>query len=187
MHFGRFLAAWCKDWIALVNLIGSIVFLFWVTFWPPSQEQAQQGLFALCVICFVIGSYRIWAKQYQRVCELTGKSPIEALDNLISEFQKLEDYYGSNQETDPRQVERLIEKALLELRHHAAFAVHRFKTSLNNPASHAQTFFPQKGKTVQELADWRTDKKREECWQKTSACLSSLKAIRRDCVTRSYQ
>jgi hypothetical protein len=187
MHFSRFLAAWLKDWTALVNLVGSIVFLFWATLWPPSHDQARQALFALCVICFVIGSYRIWASQYQCVCALTGKSPIEAIDDLISEFQKLEDYYGRNQETKPRQLERVIEKVLLELRHHAGFAVHRFKISMDNPAAHTQTFLPQKGKTVQEMADWRIDKKREECWQKTSACLASLKSIKRECVARSYQ
>jgi hypothetical protein len=72
-------------------------------------------------------SYRIWAKQYQRVCELTAKTPIEAIDDLISEFQKLENWYGSDEKTKPKPLDLLIEKSLGELRHHVPLAVYRFK------------------------------------------------------------
>jgi len=102
MRFGRFLAAWFKDWTALMSGIVSVGLLFWATLWPPSQVQAKQVLSVLSAICFVFGSYRIWAKQYQRVCELTGKTQIEALDDLILEFKKLEDWYASDQKTNPK-------------------------------------------------------------------------------------
>ncbi len=182
MHFGRFLAAWFKDWIALVNLLGSIVFLFWATFWPPSQEQAKQGLLALCVICFVIGSYRIWAKEHQRVRDLTGKTRIEAIEDLISEFQTLESWYASDEKTNPRKLKRLIEKSLDELRHHLPLAVYRFKKIATNPMPYTERFLPKTGdmRTIQQIADWRSDTEREQCWRKASACLDSLRDISRE-------
>jgi hypothetical protein len=79
----EFLAAWCKDWIALMSGIVSVGLLFWA----PSQSQSKYGLFIVSVLCFVFGSYRIWAKQYQRVCELTAKTPIEAIDDLFPSFK----------------------------------------------------------------------------------------------------
>ena len=165
--------------------IVSVGLLFWATLWPPSQVQAKQVLSVLSAICFVFGSYRIWAKQYQRVCELTGKTQIEALDDLILEFKKLEDWYASDQKTNPKPLQQLIDTALQELRHHAEFAVHRFKGVVENPTT--QTFLPERGRTIQQVAEWRADKKREECWRKASACLYALKNIQQDCVARSYQ
>ena len=180
MHFSRFLAAWFKDWIALVNLVGSIVFLFWATLWTPSHEQAKYGLYILCVFCFVIGSYRIWAQQHQRVCELTAKTPIEAIDDLISEFEKLEKWYGSDEKTSPKPLGRLIQKSLDELRRHVPLAVYRFKKVAANPMPPTETFLPQTGRTIEQFADWRSsDANREECWRKASACLNALRDISR--------
>ncbi len=165
-----------------MNLLGSIVFLFWATFWPPSQEQAKQGLLALCVICFVIGSYRIWAKEHQRVRDLTGKTRIEAIEDLISEFQTLESWYASDEKTNPRKLKRLIEKSLDELRHHLPLAVYRFKKIATNPMPYTERFLPKTGdmRTIQQIADWRSDTKREQCWRKASACLDSLRDISRE-------
>jgi hypothetical protein len=187
MHLGRFFEAWFKDWIALMSGAVSVGLLFWATLWPPSQAQGKQILLILSAVCFVFGSYRIWAKQYQRVCDLTGKTPIEGIDDLILEFTKLEDWYASDKKTSPRPLERLIEKGVLELRHHAPNAVHRFKDAATNPKPEA--FLPLSGRmrTIEEVAEWRSDKKREECWKKASSCLDRLKAIRQECVIRSQR
>jgi len=74
--------------------IGSFALLLWATIWPPSQELSKQVLLVLSVVCFVFGSYRIWAKENQRWRDLTEKTSVEAVDDLISEFQRLEDWYA---------------------------------------------------------------------------------------------
>src|SRR4051794_39213639 len=112
--------------------IASIILLVWSTFWPPSQEQAKQGLLALFVVCFVAGSYRIWAKEHQRWTGLTGKTKIEALDDRISEFQALWDSYGSDSQTTRLPLEKLIEETLNDLRCHAPDHVHHFKSVAKN-------------------------------------------------------
>jgi hypothetical protein len=182
MQFSRFLDAWCKDWIALMSGIVSVGLLFWATLWPPSQAEGKQVLLVLSALCFVVGSYRIWAKQYQRVCDLTGKTQTEAVEDLLSEFQSLESWYASDEKTNSKPLERLIEKSLDELRHHVPLAVYRFKKVATNPTPHPASFFPQTGgdRTIQQLADWRSDKEREQCWRKVSACLNSLQDISRE-------
>ncbi len=102
MHFGRFFAAWLEDWIALMSGIASIGLLFWATIWPPPQDQAKAIVFAVSAICFVIGSYRIWAKEHQRWRDLTAKTREEFFADTISEFNKLERWYGSDECTTRR-------------------------------------------------------------------------------------
>jgi hypothetical protein len=82
------------DCVALMSGIGSFALLLWATIWPPSQELSKQVLLVLSVVCFVFGSYRIWAKENQRWRDLTEKTSVEAVDDLISEFQRLEDWYA---------------------------------------------------------------------------------------------
>jgi hypothetical protein len=179
--FGRFLSAWYEDWTARMSGIASVILLFWATFWPPSQEQAKHGLLALCVICFVVGSYRIWAKQYQRVCDLTGKAPTEAIYDLIAEFEKLGDWYGSDEKTSLKPLEELIEESLGELRRHVPLAVYRFKKVATDPTPPANlNFLPRSDRTVEQYAEWRADSERELCWRRASACLNSLKDISRE-------
>lgn len=178
--FRRFLAAWCKDFITLMSGIVSVGLLFWATLWPPSQTQGKQVLLILSAVCFVAGSYRIWVKQYQRVCELTSKTPTESVEDLITDFQKLENWYAGDEKTSPKLLEQLIEKSLDELRCHVPLAVYRFKKVATNPRPYAESFFPHTERTIQQLADWRADKDRELCWRRASACLNSLKDISRE-------
>src|SRR5437667_12006207 len=126
--------------------------------------------------------YRIWAKEYQRVRDLTGKTRIEAIEDLISEFQTLESWYASDEKTNPRKLKRLIEKSLDELRHHLPLDVYRFKKIATNPMPYTERFLPKTGdmRTIQQIADWRSDTKREQCWRKASACLDSLRDISRE-------
>jgi len=184
MRLGRFILAWGKDWLGLMSGIASVALFFWATLWPPSQAQAKQLLLVVSAICFVIGSYRIWVKENQRWRDLTEKTPVEAIDDLMSELKGLEDWYAGDNKTDSQRLKRFTDKALGELRHQAPFAVHRFKTALNEPLVHRQSFFPHRNRTVEELAAWRSDKERERCWSMASACLNVLNNARGECMSK---
>ena len=181
MLFGKFLAAWGKNWIALMSGIASIALLFWAAIWPPSQDQLKHAIFFVSAVCFVFGSYRIWSAEHQRWLDLTGKTREEFFADAIAEFTKLERWYGSDECTRRGPLDRLIEKTFVEVRRYAPDHVLVFKDAANNPNAFAQSHLPlgHPNRTIEEIANWRSDEERERCWRTTSACLYALKSIRR--------
>src|SRR5207248_8371186 len=130
-----------------------------------------------------VGSYRIWAKEHQRWTALTGKTKIESLDDRISEFQALQDLYGSDSQTTPLPLEELIEETLNDLLHHAPDYVHHFKSIAKNwQQSISITEFPQRSSTLKELNKWSENKDREECWRIATVCARALQQIRTACT-----
>ncbi len=176
----RFFAAWFEDWITTMSGIVSVGFLFWVTLHPPSQGQAKTALLIASAACFVAGSYRVWSKADKRYQALTGKTRMEALNDLVSEFEKLEKWYGSDKRTTPKKLHRLIKQTLDELRDHSPDCVHVFKGISTDPTARRESPFPIGNRTSVELGKWRANTEREKCWNTVSACLYQLKIIRRD-------
>jgi hypothetical protein len=183
MRFGKFLAAWGQDWIALMSGVASVVLLFWWTLWPPSQDQLRYGLFVVSVLCFVFGSYRIWARENERWRALTEPTQLEALNDLVSEFEALEQWYVGDSKTRPKRLSKLIVKAREQLRHHAPEYVHVFNEAAADSDSRPH-FLPTIGRTTQELNEWLKDNERFESWKMASACLEKVKGIRQICLLK---
>jgi hypothetical protein len=183
MPFGKFLSAWSKDWTALMSGIASIALLFWAAIWPPSQDQLRHGLFMVSGLCFVIGSYRIWSREHQRWRDLTGKSQIEAITDLVSEFANLEALYVGDAKTKPNMLSDLIVKAREELRHHAPQYVHLFNEAVADPDSRPN-FIPTIGRTNDEVSAWLSDDTRFESWKIATVCRASLEQIKVICLRK---
>jgi hypothetical protein len=181
MRLRKFVDSWFEDWTTLMSGIVSVGLLFWVTLWPPSQSQLKPALLIISACCFVLGSYRIWSKSEQRYQDLTGKTRMESLNDLISDFQKLEGWYGDDKSTTtPKPLDLLIKRTLEELRYHSPDAVHVFKRIAADPTAKTESPFPIRNRTILELGNWRSNEEREKCWRTVSACLYQLKIIRRD-------
>ena len=141
---------------------------------------------------FTVASFLAWREQQRKYGEikagydrLTGKTSVEAIDELIRAFENLDTYYATIQRTDPELLNNLTEKAIQELRYHAPQGVHRFKNAFSNPNALRETPFPRVGDgTVEAMTEWLSDKTRHECWQKASACLHDLKNTKTDALDR---
>ena len=163
--------------------LASIALLFWATIWPPTHEQAEQLLLIVSASCFIIGSYRIWARANDRLRALTDKTQIEAFEDLISEFGKLEEWYASDAKTKPKAVHQLVLKAREDLRHHAPEYVHLFNDAVED-AEFRAGWFPVSGRTTQALLAWLKDEERYKAWKTASSCRSKLQDIRLICLNK---
>jgi hypothetical protein len=162
--------------------IASVGLLFWATFWPPSVDQGKTVLLAISAVCFVVGSYHVWSKEHQLVLNLTEKTQIEALYDLLSEFEKLVNWYASDAKTKPKPLNLLIERARRELRRHAPNYVHTFNDVVRDGA-HAQRAEPMPVFGTEEQAEkWlMANPERYRCWQIASACHYQLKFVLVEC------
>jgi hypothetical protein len=135
-------------------------------------------------ICFVFGSYRIWAAEHERWLDLSGKTQAEFFADTTEAFNNLERWYGSDERTKRKPLDRLIAKTLVELRHHAPSGpyVLILKDAATNPQALTESHLPlgRDARTIEQIASWRSDKERERCWQTASACLYALKSIRQE-------
>lgn len=67
MNVRPYLAAFWADWIGLMSGIGSVALAFWAALFPPQTVQSARGLlFLSSVVCFIVTSYRIWNREYER-------------------------------------------------------------------------------------------------------------------------
>jgi hypothetical protein len=171
-----------KTGFALMSGIASIALLFWATIWPPSQDQLKHALFIVSAVCFIAGSYRIWARENQRVRELTEKTQIEVLTDLVNEFEALERHYAGDSRFSLRKLPRLIDKARAQVRRHAPEYIHRFNRAANDPDTRPD-FIPTIGRTNAELERWLSNKKRLKAWKTASSCLEELRHIHRACLS----
>jgi hypothetical protein len=186
MRFVRFVAKWGEDWTGRMNGIASLGLLIWGTFWPPSVDQGKTIVLAISAVCFVAGSYHVWSKEHQLVLNLSEKTQMEALDDLLSEFERLVNWYASDAKTKRKPLDRLIERARQELRHHAQDSVHEFndvvKDAINAPRVES---IPVIGRKMEDFDKWsKSDLERHACWQIASACHNKLHSIMIECEAR---
>lgn len=177
MHIGRFLSAWWTDWLALMSGAASVGLLFWATISQHTEGQGKLVLLIASAICFVVGSYRIWAKENRRYEEVTGKTPMEILNDLVVEFEKLESWYANDAKTQPKKLDKAIETARQKLRKAAPKYVYQFNEAVEDPSTR-EHHIPLVGRTVEQLTKWYGNEPQRKSWEKASSALKSLKKIR---------
>lgn len=112
------------------------------------------------------------------VLNLTGKTPLEAVDDLTLEFEKIVNWYGGDAKTYPERLNRMIEKTRTELRHHCPNYVHWFNETVEDP--YHDMIIPSQpatGRKVEDMQRWASDQKRQQCWQLAFACHEKLRFI----------
>lgn len=86
MYLARFFAAWGVDWTGRMSGLASIGLTFWAAFFPPTISGARYALLATAAVCFILGSYHIWAREHKAFVEEQGKSQ---LPNIIGEIEEI--------------------------------------------------------------------------------------------------
>jgi len=87
MFIRKFIAAWLADWTGRMSGFASIVLTFWATFFPPNIDKARWALLIAGIVCFVFGSYHIWAKEHKA---LLAEQAAKLLPELLGELKHYE-------------------------------------------------------------------------------------------------
>ena len=118
-----------------------------------------------------------WREQVRNVQELTGITGIEVLDDLILEWEELEELYAGDILVHGVKLEALTKNTRIQLRAHYRDYVNSFNDAVKNPSP--DPLFPSKGRTMVEVDEWMKDEDRVSYWRTTAACLNRLKEIRK--------
>jgi hypothetical protein len=132
---------------------------------------------------FVVGAFMAWREQYKKVQDLTGSTEIEVIDDLIVEWEELEELYSGDSIIAPDKLEVLIRNTRAQLRAHCRGYVNSFNDAIKNPHHHSQ-LFPKKARTIIELGEWMKDESRFSSWKTAAACLAQLREIRKRIASR---
>ena len=78
MFIREYAASLWADWVALMSGLASVALAFWAAYLPPANVQAGRTLLWItAVLCFVVASYRIWAREHK--ASLTKQSELERI------------------------------------------------------------------------------------------------------------
>ncbi len=81
MFIRQYFAAWAADWTGRMSGFASVVLTFWITFFPPTLTAARWTLLITAIVCFVLGSYHIWARERRALLAEVGKALKSRFDN----------------------------------------------------------------------------------------------------------
>ena len=128
---------------------------------------------------FVAGAFMAWREQVGKVKELTRATDIEVLDDLIVEWEELEELYGGDSVVGREKLEMAIGNTRTQLRANCRDYMNSFNDSVKNPQPGVGRFFPHRHRTVVELGEWMKDKDRVSAWRTSASCLDRLREIRK--------
>ena len=64
MRMREYFVALGKDWVSLMSGIASLILAFWAAYFPLNNIYAGRTLLWIAAVaCFVVTSYRLWAKE----------------------------------------------------------------------------------------------------------------------------
>jgi hypothetical protein len=78
--YRKYLAALWGDWVTRMSGAASIVLAFLAAYWEFIVKHGKVALWIASAVCFVIASYRVWAKERRRLDELTKHKLIFEID-----------------------------------------------------------------------------------------------------------
>ena len=128
---------------------------------------------------FVTGAFMAWREQARKVKELNRATDVEVLDDLIVEWEELEELYGGDSVVGREKLETAIGNTRTQLRVNCRDYVNSFNDSVKNPHPGAGRFFPHRDRTMVELGEWMKDKDRVSAWRTSASCLNRLREIRK--------
>lgn len=88
MYIREYLRAYWNDWISLMSGVASVGFTFWALLTEPTNVNLRKGLWVVSALCFVLGSYRVWAKERVEALRLQAESEKE-INQIIGEFEEI--------------------------------------------------------------------------------------------------
>jgi hypothetical protein len=177
--FWQFLRAVFSRWQAYVtgSLLTAIAFVY-----EHVSQKMIPGNVVLWGIAgfFVTGAFMAWREQTGKVKELNRPTENEVLDDLIVEWEELEELYGGDSVVGRDKLEAAIKNTRTQLRANCRDYVNSFNDSVKNPHPGQGRFFPHRARTMVELGEWMKDKDRVSDWRTTAACLNRLKEIKKN-------
>jgi hypothetical protein len=88
MHVRGYLSAYLKDWVSLMSGAASVAFTFWAILADPNNANLRKGLWIVSALCFLVGSYRVWAKEHAEVLRLQTEAEKE-INQIVGEFNEI--------------------------------------------------------------------------------------------------
>lgn len=123
-----------------------------------------------------VAMFLAWRVQYRKVQEFTKKAPIEIIDDLVQEGEQLEQWLSGLVIQYRQKVDCWIDKVRTQLRANARDYVALFNEAIKHPTS---DFLPKStGRSITEIAEWRSDKERYLVWQQVASGVAQLKKVR---------
>ncbi len=129
-----------------------------------------------------VAMFLAWRDQYRKVQELTKPTGIEAIDDLLVEWEELEEWYAGYDMTSRDKLDALIKNTRVQLRASYPDYVNTFNDAVKNP--HVSLRFPKKSRTIDELGEWLEDKDRQSSWVMATACLNRFREIRKSIASK---
>jgi len=74
MHLLEYFRAIYRDWVALMSGLASIVLAFFASYFGYIIMHAKAALWIAAGLCFVITSYRVWAREHSQITKLAIKN-----------------------------------------------------------------------------------------------------------------
>jgi hypothetical protein len=74
---GKYLAALWSDWVARMSGVASVILAFLAAYLEFIVKNGRVALWATAAVCFVVASYRIWAKEHKAL--LAKQAELERL------------------------------------------------------------------------------------------------------------
>jgi hypothetical protein len=69
----------------------SVAFTFWAILTDPNNVNLKKGLWIISALCFVIASYRVWAREHTEVHRLQAETRKEN-NQIVREFNEPNHY-----------------------------------------------------------------------------------------------
>ena len=88
MNIREYLRAFWNDWFSLMSGAASVIFTFWAVLAEPSNVNLRTGLWIVSALCFVVGSYRVWAREHAEVHRLQAETEKE-INQIVREFNEI--------------------------------------------------------------------------------------------------
>lgn len=143
-----------------------------------SATHEEREIISKRVSEFEKGKRRSFAVQATGIIAETAdnRTPIEILEDLVAEAEKLEEFCADFSEGCLPRVNTFTEVARAQLRKHASDYVAAFNDTVRDPAP--KNWFPIRNRTITELAKWLEDKDRKTAWEIMSATVVTLRQIK---------
>jgi hypothetical protein len=139
-------------------------------------------LWTWALVGVFIATFLAWRDQYKKVQELTKRTGIEMLDDLLVEWEELEEWYGGDAITNRDKLDALIKNTRVQIRASCPDYMNSFNQVVKNPTVPLR--FPKKGRTMLELGEWLKDTDRQSCWVMATACVGRLREVRKNMASK---